>query len=200
MSKDELKGLVNEKKSYSMGGFEKVGDNKFQVWLYHEEDGIEIFEKYNLELLSKRDDNPMILVINNEPHELYMDEIDKDNYRVKSRKWTRPHIVKILGRLTSTVQGKGPYIKTPQPTEPPRPSLQTGVYEKPGEVTAPMPGIIVVVKVKRGDEVKLGQPLCILEAMKMENEITANKAGVVEEVTIQEGTSVRQRELMVKIK
>ena len=50
-----------------------------------------------------------------------------------------------------------------------------------------MPGIVVSLKVKVGDSVSLGQSLCILEAMKMENEITASKAGVVKEIRVSEG-------------
>jgi acetyl-CoA/propionyl-CoA carboxylase biotin carboxyl carrier protein len=46
------------------------------------------------------------------------------------------------------------------------------------------------VKVKQGDSVEEGQLLCIIEAMKMENEITAHKAGVIAELPIQEGGAV----------
>ena len=45
-----------------------------------------------------------------------------------------------------------------------------------GAVTAPMTGKIVKVKVKKGDQVKASQVLCVIEAMKMENEISAPKS------------------------
>jgi biotin carboxyl carrier protein len=63
-----------------------------------------------------------------------------------------------------------------------------------GSVTAPMTGKIVSVKVKRGDQVKAGQVLCVVEAMKMENEITSSKAGAVKEVYVSEGSSVSEGE------
>jgi len=63
-----------------------------------------------------------------------------------------------------------------------------------GAITAPMTGKILSVKVKRGDQVKAGQILCILEAMKMENEIAAPKAGTVREVYVSEGSSVSEGE------
>lgn len=63
-----------------------------------------------------------------------------------------------------------------------------------GIVTAPMTGKILLVKVKKGDVVKAGQVLCVLEAMKMENEITAVKAGTVREVYVSEGSSVSEGE------
>ena len=63
-----------------------------------------------------------------------------------------------------------------------------------GAITAPMTGKILSVKVKKGDQVKAGQILCILEAMKMENEIAAPKAGTVREVYVSEGSSVSEGE------
>ena len=77
--------------------------------------------------------------------------------------------------------------------------LSESIVGKGNAVVAPMPGIVVSVKVKVGDFVNLGQPLCILEAMKMENEITASKAGVVKEVHVSEGSSVSQGQPMIII-
>ena len=57
-------------------------------------------------------------------------------------------------------------------------------------VTAPMPGTILKVNVKVGDAVKAGTVLCVLEAMKMENEIMAPKAGTVTQVLATKGGSV----------
>lgn len=57
-------------------------------------------------------------------------------------------------------------------------------------VTAPMPGTINAVKVTSGQQVKKGDVLFILEAMKMENEIYADKDGKVGQVFVQKGASV----------
>ena len=57
-------------------------------------------------------------------------------------------------------------------------------------VKAPMPGSIVKVNVKVGDSVKKGDVLCILEAMKMENEIFAPEDGTVASVEISQGMTV----------
>ena len=58
------------------------------------------------------------------------------------------------------------------------------------EVTAPMPGDIIQVDVKAGQSVKAGDPLCVLDAMKMKNTIHAPQDGVVAEVAISAGQSV----------
>ncbi len=64
-------------------------------------------------------------------------------------------------------------------------------------VTAPMPGRVVRVLVKVGDEVALRQGLVVVEAMKMENELASPKAGRVKEVAVTEGTSVESGRLLV---
>jgi biotin carboxyl carrier protein len=58
------------------------------------------------------------------------------------------------------------------------------------EVIAPMPGDITRVLVKAGQAVQPGDPLCVLDAMKMKNTIHAPQAGVIQEIRVQEGQAV----------
>jgi biotin carboxyl carrier protein len=57
-------------------------------------------------------------------------------------------------------------------------------------VTSPLPGVILDVKVKEGETVKKGQTVIILEAMKMENNINANKDGKVTSICVSKGDSI----------
>ena len=66
-------------------------------------------------------------------------------------------------------------------------------------VTAPMPGTIVSVKVSGGQSVNAGDVLCVLEAMKMENEIVAPKAGKVVAVSASSGASVNTGDALVSL-
>lgn len=59
-----------------------------------------------------------------------------------------------------------------------------------GSVKSPLPGVILEVKVKVGDEIKVGQKLFVLEAMKMENIINSDKEGKVIEIKVNQGDSV----------
>ena len=57
-------------------------------------------------------------------------------------------------------------------------------------VKSPLPGVILDIKVKEGDEVKKGQTIIILEAMKMENSINADKDGKIAAINVSKGESV----------
>jgi biotin carboxyl carrier protein len=66
-------------------------------------------------------------------------------------------------------------------------------------IVAPMPGRIVRVLVARGDAVELRQPVVVIEAMKMENELRAPKAGTVKDVAVEAGAPVEAGRLLVVI-
>lgn len=72
----------------------------------------------------------------------------------------------------------------------PQASAPQAVAAGANSVTAPMPGTINAVKVTSGQQVKKGDVLFILEAMKMENEIYADKDGKVGQIFVQKGASV----------
>jgi biotin carboxyl carrier protein len=66
-------------------------------------------------------------------------------------------------------------------------------------ITAPMPGRVVRVLVKPGDAVTAKQGVVVVEAMKMENELTAARPGTVKEIAVAEGASVESGRLLVVI-
>ena len=68
-----------------------------------------------------------------------------------------------------------------------------------GTITAPLPGTIYEVKVKKGDVVKEGQSLIKLIAMKMENDITASKAGTIKEVKVKKNDMVNKGDVLIII-
>lgn len=68
-----------------------------------------------------------------------------------------------------------------------------------GELKAPMPGKILKLLVEEGDDVELGDPVAILEAMKMENELKAPQAGVISGIAVEEGDSVEKNVLILEI-
>lgn len=92
----------------------------------------------------------------------------------------------------------------PQATAPAaQTAAQTATASAPqgkGEVvTAPLPGVILDIKVKVGDAVKAGQTVAVLEAMKMENEIESTASGTVTAVNAGKGDSVLEGAAIITI-
>ena len=92
---------------------------------------------------------------------------------------------------------------TPQATAPAPQAAQTATASAPqgkGEVvTAPLPGVILDIKVKVGDAVKAGQTVAVLEAMKMENEIESTASGTVTAINAGKGDSVLEGAAIITI-
>ena len=88
------------------------------------------------------------------------------------------------------------------PATAPQPAASQGAAPKAGTngaIQAPMQGMVVKVKVSRGDKVRLGDVVVILEAMKMQNDIVATLAGTVREVFAREGAIVAPNEVLMTI-
>ncbi len=66
-------------------------------------------------------------------------------------------------------------------------------------IKSPMPGLVVDVKVKPGEEVEKGQVLLLLESMKMQNEIRAPRKGTIVDVHVDPGQSVNQNQILVEL-
>lgn len=66
-------------------------------------------------------------------------------------------------------------------------------------VTSVLPGVVVKILVKPGDRVKVGDPLFIIESMKMENEVVSHKDGVVKEITVKEGQRIEAGDVLAVI-
>lgn len=66
-------------------------------------------------------------------------------------------------------------------------------------VVAPLAGSVSRILVEEGDEIEQGQVLCVLEAMKMETEITAPKAGTVARILVEKGTPVQAGEALIEL-
>ena len=66
-------------------------------------------------------------------------------------------------------------------------------------VVAPLPGRVIEIKVKVGDKIAVGQEVVVLEAMKMENSITSDFAGVVKQILVSEGDAVQADSILIEV-
>lgn len=77
--------------------------------------------------------------------------------------------------------------------------LSVNKSQGPKNVVAPMPGLVLQLMVAEGDEVTTGQPVLILEAMKMENVIKAATDGTVAAIEVAQGAAVEKGQLLIKM-
>lgn len=80
-----------------------------------------------------------------------------------------------------------------------KPAAQSVSSSGGSKVTSPMPGTILAVNLNVGDTVSQGQAVLVLEAMKMENEITASKGGVITALHVKQGDSVQGGAVLFEI-
>lgn len=84
--------------------------------------------------------------------------------------------------------------KTPIASKPAVAPAATGA-----KVTCPLPGTVISINVKEGDTVAAGQTLLVLEAMKMENNIDAERGGVVKQILVAAGATVMEGDVLIVI-
>jgi acetyl-CoA/propionyl-CoA carboxylase biotin carboxyl carrier protein len=108
--------------------------------------------------------------------------------------------VKVIGdALAPNGAGPGPAAGTLRKA-PRRQRKESGGGGAPGQLISPIQGTVLKVAVEQGAEVDEGALICVIEAMKMENEITAPSAGTVEELSVSEGGSVATGDSIAVIK
>ena len=132
--------------------------------------------KYDVDFLSIEDDIAKVEV-NGTTYEV---EVHREKKVSKTPTLVRKPVVH------STESGKA---RTSSPTE----RKGTGV------IKAPLPGTILEIKVKVGDVVKVGDKLMVMEAMKMENNIIADKEGKIEVIKVNNGDSVLEGDALIEI-
>ena len=75
----------------------------------------------------------------------------------------------------------------------------TAAADEAGAITAIMPGLVIKINKKEGERVEAGEVVIILEAMKMQNELHARRAGTVKQINVKQGESVEMRQVLAVI-
>ncbi len=97
-----------------------------------------------------------------------------------------------------------PKVVAPKPAAAPAATVAPAPAAAPAAgggapVLSPLPGVIIGIHCKVGDQVKRGQRLIVLEAMKMENDIKADRDGVIASIAVSQGESVQEGATLVTI-
>lgn len=127
-------------------------------------------------------DEEVVAEVNGETHVVSIHEIK--NLRVSAPPATLP--VRTSFSPTSSTEASAP-------------SATALTLAKAGMIVSPIPGHIVEICVSEGDTVLAGQKLLVLEAMKLENAITADGPGVVKKILVREGDAVTHGQNMIEI-
>ncbi len=104
-----------------------------------------------------------------------------------------------VGGESYTVQTAGLAMTAAAPPTPSGPAAPPAAEADAGAVLAIMPGKIIRVMVEVGQQVEEGEPVCVLEAMKMENELHARQGGAVQAVHVKPGDDVEKDQVLVEI-
>jgi biotin carboxyl carrier protein len=103
--------------------------------------------------------------------------------------------------LEVTIEGASFPVEVRNPIEKTLQAVQRVAAARAGEtVAAPMPGLVVAIRVKPGDRVAPGQAVAVIEAMKMQNELAARHGGVVSEVLVAERATVAAGQPLLRLK
>ena len=115
----------------------------------------------------------------------------------------RSHEVRIApgdGVIEVTLDGTPMQVEVRNPLEKALLATQQAAGHTSGEtISAPMPGLVVAIRVQPGERVEAGQAVVVIEAMKMQNELAARFGGVVKEVLVAERASVPAGAPLVRI-
>ncbi|MBN1112774.1 MAG: biotin/lipoyl-binding protein [Bacteroidales bacterium] len=130
--------------------------------------------KYDVEITSF-EDNIASIEVNGSHYEV---EVHQEVKKTKTPTLVRPAVVtdRKESKIKKTVSSGGGY-----------------------PIKSPLPGTILGISVKEGDEVKRGQLLLIMEAMKMENQVLAEKDGVISSIKVNSGDTVLQNDVLLEI-
>lgn len=144
------------------------------------------FKNSDLEKLDllKRSASKFHVIEKNKSFDVELKKSDFNNREYVISVNSNNYIVKISNEIDELIKEMG---------------FTVGSSIKANSIKAPMPGIILSVEVKEKQEVKEGQTLLILEAMKMENAIIAPKDGVVKSIFAKNGKTVEKGELLIEM-
>lgn len=144
------------------------------------------FKSSDLEKLDllKRSESKFHVIKKNKSFDVELEKSDFNNREYVINVNSNSYTVKISNEIDQLIKEMG---------------FTVGSSIKANSIKAPMPGIILSVNVKEKQEVKEGETLLILEAMKMENAIVAPKDGVVKSIFAKSGETVEKGELLIEM-
>lgn len=128
--------------------------------------------------------------INGSPYRVVVQKSDDESVELEVN--GTPYMVELEPKKKKTISSIQRQVPSTEQREvAPKPSVtRTAVAAGSVVINAPLPGVVLDLKVKVGDAVKKGDTVIVLEAMKMENNIAAPADGTISKVSVEKGASV----------
>ena len=143
------------------------------------------------------------LKINDNEYNVQLDKLDHLSKQARVIVNGTEYIVEVEGikpqptkkpQVAAATYSAAPTTAAPAPAAAAAPKAASAAGSK---ITSPLPGTVLSINVAVGDNVTAGQTVAVLEAMKMENNIAADKAGVVKEICVNKGASVMEGDALI---
>jgi biotin carboxyl carrier protein len=136
-----------------------------------------------------------------------LDVVDKSDFVFHLLLESRGHVIQLIKadyktrKFVYEVDGQFIHVqlRTPVEVQVDLMGYSSSAAKTDEDIKAPMPGLVLDVRVKKGDKVKKGDPLIILEAMKMENVIIAAHDATIDLVCVEKGQSVEKAEVLLHL-
>lgn len=153
----------------------RINDKTFEVEVKGEKNRLNVLvngSDYKVNLSKKISNGFRSLLVDEEPFEVYCEQKSEAHFLL----WIGHNCYDV--RLGGSLSGE---------------DIEEGV----SLISAPMPGLVAKLKVRENDKVSKGDPILILEAMKMQNELKSPKKGIIKEILVEEGTKVILKQKLV---
>ncbi|MDE6624654.1 MAG: biotin/lipoyl-binding protein [Alistipes sp.] len=147
------------------------------------------------------------LKINGQNYDVQIDDVNENSTIARVTVNGTPYEVEIAGAKSvaaskpqvAAASKEANYAKITPAAAPAAAPRAAAPAAAAGAIKCPLPGTVLAVKVAVGDTVAAGQTLVVLEAMKMENNIDADRAGVVKQILVQQGATVMEGDNLIVI-
>ena len=126
-------------------------------------------------------------------------KIDDQTYEVEIQDINKRPIVAIVDGETFEIHPETELVASPSSELAPVTTAEITTRTNTGKtLLAPLPGTVIEIFVLPGAQVETGQPVCVIEAMKMKNTIRTDRSGVIANVPISPGQSVKHKQVLVE--
>lgn len=146
------------------------------------------------------------ITINDQTYDIDIESVVNEIALVKVNDITYEVEIERIREKRSDEIGRGITRSTPETSLPPqrkmdidrKPSTSSANDNSSAKIMAPLSGLIIDLVIKEGDRVKAGDTVIRMEAMKMENDITSHRDGVVKKIMVAKGMEVREGEVLLE--